>query len=321
MQPQPVIAVLAGNEPVHGLAALEQVAEVRITGAAGLPEALAGADILYLWDFFADGVRQAWPAADSLQWIHVPAAGVDKLLFPELVASDVVLTNARGIFDRAMAEHVLGAVLHFAKDFGRAAAQQQQRQWQRYPTTDLAGASVLVAGTGSIGRCTAALLTAVGMRVQGLGRTARTGDPDFGTVHASEDFAPVAGNFDYVVLAAPLTPATRKMLGRDVLAAMKPTAVLVNVGRGALADEAALEDALRAGKLAGAALDVFETEPLPGHSGLWELPNVLVTPHLSGDANKQLPALAQQFADNLDAWKAGRPLMNVVDKNLGFVAS
>ena len=321
MQPTPVIAVLAGNEPVEGLAALQREAEVRITDAAGLPAALAGADILYLWDFFADGVRQAWPAAGSLQWIHVPAAGVDKLLFPELVTSDVVLTNARGIFDQPMAEHVLGAMLHFAKDFGRAAAQQQQRQWHRYPTTDLAGASVLVAGTGSIGRCTARLLTAVGMRVQGLGRTARTGDPDFGTVHAGTNFAAAAGDFDYVVLAAPLTPSTRGMLSREVLAGLKPTAVLINVGRGALADEPALEEALRTGKLAGAALDVFETEPLPGHSGLWELPNVLITPHLSGDAKKQLPALARQFADNLAAWKAGRPLANVVDKQLGFVAS
>ncbi|MCC3270141.1 D-2-hydroxyacid dehydrogenase [Arthrobacter gengyunqii] len=321
MQPQPVIAVLAGAQPVEGLAALERQAEVRVTDAAGLPEALAGADILYLWDFFADGVRQAWPAAGSLQWIHVPAAGVEKLLFPELVASDVVLTNARGLFDRPMAEHVLGAMLHFAKDFGRAAAQRQQKQWRRYATTDLAGASVLVAGTGSIGRCTARLLTAVGMRVQGLGRTARTGDPDFGTIHASADFAAVVGTFDYVVLAAPLTSATRGMLGRGVLAAMKPTAVLVNVGRGALAEETALEEALRNGTLAGAALDVFETEPLPGNSGLWELDNVLITPHLSGDARKQLPALAEQFADNLAAWKAGRPLMNVVDKELGFVAS
>ncbi|MCC9195352.1 D-2-hydroxyacid dehydrogenase [Arthrobacter sp. zg-Y820] len=319
MNPQPVIAVLAGNRPLVGLEELQRQAEVRVTDNAGLPEALAGADILYLWDYFADGVRQAWPAADSLRWIHAPAAGVDKLLFPELVASDVVLTNARGVFDRPMAEHVLAAMFHFAKDFGRASAQQQRRQWRQYATTDLAGCSVLVAGTGSIGRCTARLLAAVGLRVDGMGRTARSGDADFGTIHASTDFAAVAGAYDYIVLAAPLTPETRGMLGRDVLAALKPTAVLINVGRGALADEAALEDALRSGSLAGAALDVFETEPLPPSSGLWELDNVLVTPHLSGDSRKQLPELARQFAENLAAWKAGRPLANVVDKQLGFV--
>ena len=321
MKPQPVIAVLAGNRPLVGLDELQREAEVRVTDTDGLPAALDGADILYLWDYFADGVRQAWPAADSLRWIHVPAAGVDKLLFPELVGSDVVLTNARGVFDRPMAEHVLGAMFHFAKDFGRAAAQQQRRRWRQYPTTDLAGSSVLVAGTGSIGRSTARLLTAVGLRVDGTGRTARSGDQDFGTIHASADFAAVAGGYDYVVLAAPLTPDTRGMLGRDVLAAMKPTAVLVNVGRGALADEAALEEALRSGALGGAALDVFEAEPLPEHSGLWELENVLITPHLSGDSQKQLPELARQFAANLAAWKAGRPLANVVDKQLGFVAS
>ncbi|WP_342022527.1 D-2-hydroxyacid dehydrogenase [Arthrobacter citreus] len=321
MNAHPVITVLAGNRPLVGMEELQREAEVRVTDDAGLPEALAGADILYLWDYFADGVRRAWPAADSLRWIHVPAAGVDKLMFPELVSSEVVLTNARGVFDRPMAEHVLGSMFHFAKNFGLASAQQRQRQWRHYATGDLAGASVLVAGTGSIGRCTARLLAAVGLRVDGTGRTARGGDADFGTIHASADFAAVAGAYDYVVLAAPLTPDTRGMLSREVLTAMKPTAVLINVGRGALADEAALEDALRGGALAGAALDVFETEPLPESSGLWELENVLVTPHLSGDSQNQLPALARQFADNLAAFKAGRPLANVVDKQLGFVVS
>ena len=321
MKSRPVVTVLAGNRPLVGLDELTREADVRITDDAGLPEALAGADILYLWDYFADGVRRAWDAADSLRWIHVPAAGVDKLMFPELVGSDVVLTNARGVFDRPMAEHVLASMLHFAKNFGTASAQQRQHEWKHYPTTDLAGASVLVAGTGSIGRCTARLLTAVGMRVDGMGRTARSGDPDFGTIHASADFAAVAGAYDYVVLAAPLTPQTRGLLGSEVLDAMKPTAVVINVGRGALADEAALKAALRSGALAGAALDVFETEPLPAPSGLWDLENVLVTPHLSGDSQKQLPELAQQFLDNLAAWKAGRPLANVVDKQLGFVSS
>ena len=321
MKSQPVIAVLAGNRPLVGLEELQREAEVRVTDDAGLAEALAGADILYLWDYFADGVRRAWPAADSLRWIHVPAAGVDKLMFPELVASDVVLTNARGIFDRPMAEHVLAAMFHFAKDFGRASAQQRQRQWRHYATADLAGASALVVGTGSIGRCTARLLAAVGLHVDGMGRTARGGDGDFGTIHAGTDLTAAAGAYDYVILAAPLTPDTRGMLSREVLAAMKPTAVLINVGRGALADEAALEEALRSGALAGAALDVFETEPLPEHSGLWELENVLITPHLSGDSQNQLPALARQFADNLAAFKAGWPLANVVDKQLGFVPS
>ena len=321
MNSQPVIAVLAGNRPLVGLQELQREAEVRITDDAGLPEALSGADILYLWDYFADGVRRAWPAADSLRWMHIPAAGVDKLMFPELVASEVVLTNARGVFDRPMAEHVLAAMFHFAKNFGRASAQQRQHQWRHYATTDLAGASVLVAGTGSIGRCTARLLAAVGMRVDGMGRTARSGDADFNTIHASADFAAVASAYDYVVLAAPLTPDTRGMLSGRVLAAMKPTAVLINVGRGALADETALAEALRGGALAGAALDVFETEPLPQRSGLWDLANVLVTPHLSGDSQNQLPTLAAQFADNLAAFKAGRPLANVVDKQLGFVVS
>ena len=319
--PRPVIAVLTGDRPAPDLSSLAEEAELRITDQAGLPSALAGADVLFLWDYFADGIRAAWPAAGSLQWIHVPAAGVEKLLFSELVESPVVLTNARGVFDQPMAEHVLGSILYFAKDFGRAAAQQRDRAWQRYATTDIAGARVLMVGCGSIGRRTSRLLRAAGLRVDGLARTARGTDPDFDAVHAGADLAAVVGSYDYVVLAAPLTPASRGMVNGPVLDRMKPTAVLINVGRGALADQGALEAALRAGSIAGASLDVFEAEPLPAASGLWNLPNVLVTPHLSGDSQKQLPELTRQFTENFAAWRAGRPLANVVDKQLGFVTA
>lgn len=319
MKPKPVVAVLAGQRPVSGLQELEDQADIRVADAAGLPAALAGADVLLLWDFFAEGLRQAWPQAQALQWIHVPAAGVDRLLFPALVESEVVVTNARGVFDRPMAEYVLGGILHFAKGFNVAGSQQRRHAWERFPTADVVGAKVLIVGTGSIGRCTARLLRAVGMEVSGLGRAARTGDPDFGTVHGSDDFAAAAGDYDYIVLAAPLTAATEGMLSRAVLAAMKPSAVLVNVGRGRLADQEALTEALRERRIAGAVLDVFEAEPLPAGNGLWNLENVLITPHLSGDAQNQLSALAQQFVGNFHAWRQGRPLVNVVDKRLGFV--
>ncbi|NMR28525.1 D-2-hydroxyacid dehydrogenase [Crystallibacter degradans] len=319
MNAKPIVTVLAGDRPVIGLEKLQEHAELRITDIEGLEAALSGAEVLYLWDFFAEGLQDVWHSVDALKWIHVPAAGVDKLLFPELVESDVVVTNARGIFDRPMAEFVLGGILHAAKGFGLAGERQRRQQWESWPTTEVAGARVLVAGTGSIGRCTARLLRAVGMEVDGLGRTARTGDPDFGTVHASADFAQVAGEYDYVVLAAPLTTATERMASRTVLEAMKPSAVLINVGRGRLVDQDALVQALCTGRLGGAVLDVFETEPLPQSHALWQLDNVLVTPHMSGDSQNWLDELAAQFESNFHAWRQGKPMANVVDKRLGFV--
>ncbi|CEA09667.1 Putative 2-hydroxyacid dehydrogenase [Arthrobacter saudimassiliensis] len=320
--PRTNLTIYAGSRPVVGFDALQNLADVRLVTEPGdLPAALDGAEILYLWDYFADGLRTAWPAADALRWIHVPAAGVDKLLFPELAASDVTVTNARGIFDQAMAEYALTGILHFTKNIPQALRNQQDRRWEYFRTGNLAGTRALIAGTGSIGRTTARMLRAVGITADGLGRTARPGYADFGAVHASTDFAAVAGNYDYIVLAAPLTDATRGMLSADVLAAMRPTAVLVNMGRGQLVDQAALTDALQNQAIAGAVLDVTHPEPLPASNPLWTLENVLITPHLSGDSQTHLPAMAAQFEDNLRRYLAGQPLVNVVDKRLGFVPS
>lgn len=317
-----VPTVVAASWPVVGLDTLQNFADVRlVTDPANLPAALPGAEILYLWDYFADGLRSAWPAADALRWIHVPAAGVDKLLFPELVDSDVTVTNARGIFDQAMAEYALTGILHFTKNIPQALRNQQDGRWEYFRTGNLAGTRALIAGTGSIGRTTAKLLRAVGITADGLGRTARPGDADFDTIHASTDFAAVAGEYDYIALAAPLTETTRGMLNAEVLAAMRPSAVLVNMGRGQLVDQAALAGALQNEAIAGAVLDVTHPEPLPASDPLWGLENVLITPHLSGDSQTHLPAMAAQFEDNLRRYLAGQPLLNVVDKRLGFVPS
>ena len=317
---KPVLTILTGNRSVTGLERLEELAEVRLAeDATELAEALPGTEIVYLWNYFADGLRQGWERADSLKWVHLPAAGVDKLLFPELAASEVTVTNARGIFDAAMAEYALAGILYFAKNFPQAGRNQRERRWKHFPTSNLGGSRALVAGTGSIGRSTARLLRAVGIEVDGMGRTGRDGDADFGAVFASQDFAVVAGNYDYVVLAAPLTDTTRGMLNTDVLSAMRPSAVVVNMGRGELVDQYALHSALAAGAIGGAVLDVTDPEPLPGSDPLWGLDNVLITPHLSGDSRTHLPAMAEQFEANLRAYIAGRPLINVVDKQLGFV--
>ena len=321
MTRRPVIAVLEGTRPVRGLERIEELAEVRVTQADGLAAALDGAEVLYLWDYFSGALPAAWHAAGSLRWLHVAAAGVDKLLFPELAASDVVVTNAHGVFDRPMAEYVLGAMLYSAKGFGPLRDQQLEARWVWREGRNIAGSTALVVGTGSIGRCTARLLRAVGVRVEGAGRTAREDDDDFGRVHAAADLARVAGAFDYVILLAPLTPATENLVSAEVIGALKAGAVLINAGRGRLVDEAALVARLSAGTLAGAVLDTFAVEPLPREHPLWSLPSVLVTPHMASNADSWPDDLAAQFERNLLLWLDGRPLPGVVDKALGYVPS
>jgi phosphoglycerate dehydrogenase-like enzyme len=317
---RPTLAVLcAGDSRPPHMSAVEERMDVRYTDAAGLAGAVRGADALFLWDFFSTAVRGVWEHADRLRWIHVAAAGVDRLLFDELVASDVVVTNARGVFDRPIAEFVLMSILAHAKDAHRSQELQAARAWEHRETTTVAGQNALVVGTGAIGRETARLLRAVGMQVRGAGRTARDGDPDFGTVVASADLAEHVGWTDHLVVVAPLTEQTLGMVDAQVLAAMKPTAYLVNVGRGPCVVAADLLEALAAGRIAGAALDVFESEPLPPDHPLWSARGVTVSPHMSGDAVGWLDTLARQFADNAERFLDGRPLVNVVDKRLGFV--
>jgi phosphoglycerate dehydrogenase-like enzyme len=173
-----------------------------------------------LWDFFSTAVRDVWVAADALEWIHVTAAGVDTLLFDELRDSSVLVTNAHGIFDRPIAEYVLGAVLAHAKDSRRSFELQRQRVWEHRETSSILDARALVVGTGAIGRAVARLLRAAGLSVRGVGRVARSDDPDFGEVIASTSLAGEVGWCDHLVLAAPLTAATRGLVNAEVLAAM-----------------------------------------------------------------------------------------------------
>lgn len=298
---------------------IEELAEVRLTQADGLAEALAGADVLYQWHSFSPALRENWAAAASLKWVHVSAAGVSQLLFDDLINSDVAYTNSRGVLSRAIAEFALGFVLDIAKDAQGSLRLQQGRRWQHRVTRKIQGQRVLVVGTGSIGREIAALFRAVGLRISGAGRSSRPGDEYFEEIHSSRDLALIARDFDYVVLAAPLTDDTKHLVDADVLSAMNPTAHLINVGRGELVDTDALVGALRSGSIAGAALDVVHPEPLPKEHPLWSMDNVILTPHMSGDTEEYLDDLGKLFLENLWRYNRGEPLQNVVDKRLGFV--
>ncbi|MFI7115482.1 D-2-hydroxyacid dehydrogenase [Amycolatopsis sp. NPDC049868] len=317
----PVLAVLCGDTRPPDMRAIEADAVVRYTDAAGLADALSGADAFFVYDFLSTAVPGAWHAADRLRWLHIASAGVDPVLFPGLQESDVVLTNSRGVFDGAIAEYVLGVVLTFAKDFARSWDLQRQRRWKHRESERISGRRVLVVGTGPIGRSIARMLRAAGMSVAGVGRRPREGDPDFGDVYASSELSRHLPGADYVVAVAPLTEQTKGMFDAAAFAAMKPGSRFVNVGRGELVVTSDLIDALRDGPLGGAALDVFDTEPLPADSPLWTIENVLISPHMSGDFIGWRNTLVEVFADNFRRWRAGEPLRNVVDKQLGYVPS
>jgi phosphoglycerate dehydrogenase-like enzyme len=316
----PAVLVLEGDAPPPQMASIERLSDVRHTHAADLAESLPGAEILFLWDFWSDAVAAAWPCADSLRWVHIASAGVDRLLFPELAESDVIVTNSRGIFDEPIAEYVLGLVLCFAKDLHTTLRLQGERRWLHRETEWITGARALVVGTGPIGRAIGRRLAAVGMTVSGIGRTGRPSDPDLGDIRPFAELPAALAEADYVVLAAPLTDLTRDMIDAAALARMRPTARLINVGRGQLVVEKSLVEALEDGRIAGAALDVFATEPVPESSPLWGLPNVIVSPHMSGDAAGWHDRLVELFVDNLGRYRDGHALRNVVDKQLGYVA-
>lgn len=319
---RPVIVVLCAPKVVRwpGLEPLHEFAEVvHVSDRSGLERALPNADILVATDFRTAVLREVWPRARRLKWIHATSAGVDKLLFPELVESEVPVTNARGLFDRPIAEYVLGMILAFAKDLKGTFELQRHRTWRHRETERIDGRTALIVGVGGIGRESARLLRAAGMEVLGVGRTARDADADFGRVHAGEDLLDLLPQADDVLVAAPLTEQTHGLFGTEAFRRMKPTARLINIGRGPIVQTGALLEALEQEQIAGAALDVFEEEPLPADHPLWERPGVIITAHMAGDFLGWREAAASQFLENFHRWRAGRGPFNLVDKRRGYV--
>ncbi|WP_290649871.1 D-2-hydroxyacid dehydrogenase [Aquisalimonas sp.] len=319
---QPVVTVLtAEDEPLPpGLDAVADAAELRLANSrTSLEQALPGTDVLLVTDFRTDILADCWRLADRLQWVHATSAGVDALMFPGLQHSDIPVTNARGIFDRPIAEFVLGLVLAFAKDLPASVRYQDRHQWRHRDTEEIRGKRALIIGAGSIGRQIGRVLGAVGMDVHAVARSAREDDPDFGRVHASHALLEQLPNADYVVVAAPLTGDTRGLFGAEAFAAMHPRARFINIGRGPIVQTDALVEALRNQTIAGAGLDVFEEEPLPADHPLWGFPQAILSAHMAGDVIGWREALTEQFVNNFRRWRAGESLQNVVDKRRGYV--
>jgi phosphoglycerate dehydrogenase-like enzyme len=298
-----------------------QMNVVHVTNVERLPAELAGADI-----FVGSVLRPAqFAAAKKLKWIHSTSAGVGQLMYPELRNSGVIITNASGIFSIPMAEHTIGLILALARNFPDTLRQQEKAIWSQQDLWDkpqhlaeVNGTLLLIVGYGSIGREVAKRAKALGMRVWGVTRSGKGDATHAEKIVASSELQTVLPQADYLLLCAPETSETNSLIGAQQLAQMKRSARLINVGRGSLVDESVLISALETGALAGAALDVAQTEPLPATSPLWRTPNLFITPHTSALSDRLWPRETAMLVDLLERWFDGRDFFNRVDFTRGY---
>ncbi|MHB8631596.1 MAG: D-2-hydroxyacid dehydrogenase [Candidatus Limnocylindria bacterium] len=256
----------------------------------------------------------------TLRWIHTFSAGVDRHV-PEMVGYErVLLTNNTGAYDVPIAEHVIAMIFAAAKRIPEHLAAQGRREWQReVPHAEVRDSTLVILGMGSIGSELARLAGGVGMRVVGIRRDPRRRDgPGLDRVVPPERFIEVVGEADYLAVTAALTPQTRGMVSAAVLRALKPTAWVINIARGPIVDEAALAAALAERRIGGAALDVFDAEPLPATSPLWSMDNAILTPHVSNSSPKVRERSLALVVENVRRFKAGEPLLNLVDRSVGY---
>ena len=293
-----------------------------VTGqrAQAFARSAASADALLVWSGSRELVQQVWSMAPRVRWIHSRAAGLDTLLFPALVDSPVPLTNSSGVYSRSLGEFVAAAVLFFAKDFHRMKRNQAAGRWEQFDVEEAHGKTLGIVGYGDIGRAAARLAKALGMRVIALRRRPEMsrGDDLVDETLGTEQLHALMGRSDYVVVAAPLTPDTKGLVDSAAIAAMNPAGVLINVGRGAVIDEAALVDALQHKRIRGAALDVLEQEPLPAGHPFYAMDNLLLSPHCADHTQTWIDDAMQFFTENLERFLRGEPLENVVEKRLGY---
>jgi phosphoglycerate dehydrogenase-like enzyme len=270
--------------------------------------------------------QQQLASARNLRWIHSPSAAVHQLLFPEVIDSDIVLTNGRDVNGPVVAEHVMAVILAMAKNLPQAMKFQarhvwgQEEMWHSVPRPrEIAGATLGLVGLGSIGSHVSKNASALGMRVIAVRENLnKPKPPGVENVFAPDQLDALLPQSDYVALTVPVTPSTTGLMNAARFAVMKPGACLINVGRGPLVDEAALLGALREKKIGGAALDVFEQEPLPADSPLWDLENLLITPHTAGLTEKLWDRQYELISENLRRYLEHQPLLAVVDKQRGY---
>ncbi len=319
------VLVLSADLADHDLKLLEQLpAETNIAVGNSVEafERLApDADVIFSWSASGKLLREVFAICPKVRWVHSRSAGLDTVLFPELIESPVPLTNGRGVFSQSLGEFALGAILYFAKDFRRMMANQQAGRWEQFDIVEVSGQTLGIVGYGDIGRAVATRAHAMGMRILAVkrhGSQLYNADPLIGQTFLPADRTKMIAQCDYVVCAAPLTPETRGMVGEAEFAAMKPNAVVVNIGRGPVIDEAAMVRALTEKRIKGAALDVFDTEPLPAGHAFYHLDNVLLSPHCADHTHDWTEQAMRFFLAQFERFHEGRPLENVIDKKQGY---
>lgn len=294
---------------------------VHLEDTSRLADEIADADIFAGWTL----KPEQFARAAKLRWIHATAAGVDQLMQDDIRRSPVVVTNSSSVLTLPMAEHTLGLVLALARRIPSAVRFQEKRHWAQQEIWDetphpreLFGSTLVVVGYGAIGRELGRRVRALGMKVIGVKRDPTRGAEHADRVVAAENLEQALGEGDFVVLSAPVTPATQRLFGQRQFSAMKASAYFINIARGVLVDTDALVAALRERVIAGAAIDVAEREPLTPESPLWTAPNLLITPHLAAVSEPLWQRHAALLFENLDRWFAGRELLNRVDKERGY---
>ena len=318
MSDQPLVLVLAAenDSQLSMLSAIPHVTGATFEDVAG---AVAEAEAILHWSGSREMLRQVFLASPKVRWVHTRNAGLDNLLFPELIQSPIPLTNGSGVFSQSLGEFALAAILYFAKDFPRILRNQQAQRWEQFDMHEISSQTVGIVGYGDIGRAVATRAKAMGMKVLALKRHAPAGgDPLIDQFYAPPQIHDMLASCDYVVVAAPLTSETRHMISDAEFAAMKTSAVLINVGRGPVVDQAALVRALAEKQIRGAGLDVFEHEPIPAGDPIWSLDNVLISPHTADHTTTWLDEAMQFFVEQYKRFCNGQPLKNVVNKQLGY---
>jgi phosphoglycerate dehydrogenase-like enzyme len=319
------ITILVMADPAHPalneLDAIGQGVTLKIgKTAADLGDAVRDARILFNWTGAKPEVNKVLQTAPRLEWIHAMYAGLDRSLFPELVESPIPLTNGSGVFSQSLGEFIVLGVLYFAKDVPRRIAAKAARKWDVFDNIEINKQTIGIVGHGDIGRAVSSRAKALGMRVLAVRKNVapRPGDEHVDRVYGVDELHAMLPECDYVAVTAPLTAETKGMIGKAEFDRMKPSAIIMNVGRGPVIDEPAMIEALRTKRIRGAALDVFDVEPLPPDNPLWELDNVFMTAHCADHVNGWVESAVVFFVEQFNRWRKGEPLKNVVNKRAGY---
>ncbi len=298
----------------------EFVTFVEGSKSADFDASVSEADAILTSGAKRDVMENLMARAPKLRWIHSRSAGLDGLLFPALVESHVPLTNGRGVFSQSLGEFVMGAVLFFAKDMRRMLNSQKAGRWDQFDVIEIRGQTLGIVGYGDIGQAVAKRAKAMEMNVLAMRRRPEIsdGDPYVTELFGFDQKKQMIERCDYVVAALPLTAETKASVNAADFAAMKPTGVFINVGRGPVVDEPALIEALQSGRIKGAGLDVFAVEPLPAGHPFYSMENVLMSAHCADNTAEWLNDAMRFFYENLDRFAKGQPLANIVDKKAGY---